>query len=100
MNIKRLFPIILVLVMVVPAVYATDDSIGVITGLQLHKSEISIGNQIYTIDPFVRIHALEGDQPVEMFILKIDMMISFSYEEGAKKINEIWILAENAGDLI
>ena len=99
MNIKRLFPIILVLVMFVPAVYAADDNIGIITDLQWHKGEISVNNQIYTIDPSAKVHALEGDQPLDMFNLKIDMPIGFSYKKGSKKINEIWILGDNPADL-
>ncbi len=97
MNIKRLFPLILVLAMFVTEVYAANHSIGVITNLQLHKSEIFIDNQIYTIDPSVKIDSPEDPDIVNIYQLKINMGTKFNYQlnsDGTKTILDMEVYKE------
>jgi len=89
MNIKRLFSVILALVMFVPAVYAANDSVGVITDLQLQKNEISIDNQIYTIDSSAKVTSAEDTNVENMYHLTINMGLEFKYRlnsDGTKTI--------------
>lgn len=89
MNIKRLFSVILVLVMFAPVAYAANDGVGVITDLQLQKNEISIDDQIYTIDSSVKVTSAEDTNVKNMYQLTINMGLEFKYQlnsDGTKTI--------------
>lgn len=89
MNIKRLFSVILALVMFVPGVYAANDGIGVITDLQLHKNKISIDDQIYAIDSSVKVTSEENINVKSIYQLTINMGLEFKYQlnsDGTKTI--------------
>ena len=80
MNIKRLFSVILVLVMFAPVVYAANDGVGVITDLQLQKNEISIDDQVYTVDSSVKVKSAEDMNVKNIYQLTVNMGLEFKYQ--------------------
>jgi hypothetical protein len=80
MNIKRLFSVILVLVMFAPVVYAANDGVGVITDLQLQKNEISIDDQVYTVDSSVKVTSAEDMNVKNIYQLTVNMGLEFKYQ--------------------
>ena len=89
MNIKRLFSVILALVMFVPVVYAANDGVGVITDLQLQKNEIFIDDQVYTVDSSVKVKSAEDINVKNIYQLTINMGLEFKYQlnsDGTKTI--------------
>ena len=89
MNIKRLFSVILALVMFAPVVYAANDSVGVITDLQLQKNEIFIDDQVYTVDSSVKVKSAEDINVKNIYQLTINMGLEFKYQlnsDGTKTI--------------
>jgi len=89
MNIKRLFSVILVLVMFVPAAYAANDGVGVITELQLQKNEIVIDNQVYTVDSSVKVKSADDLNVENIYQLTVNMGLEFKYQlnsDGTKTI--------------
>jgi len=89
MNIKRLFSVILALVMFAPVVYAANDGVGVITDLQLQKNEIFIDDQVYTVDSSVKVKSAEDINVKNIYQLTINMGLEFKYQlnsDGTKTI--------------
>ncbi len=89
MNIKRLFSVILVLVMFAPVAYAANDGVGVITDLQLQKNEISIDDQVYTVDSSVKVKSAEDMNVKNIYQLTVNMGLEFKYQlnsDGTKTI--------------
>jgi len=80
MNIKRLFSVILVLVMFAPVAYAANDGVGVITDLQLQKNEISIDDQVYTVDSSVKVKSAEDMNVKNIYQLTVNMRLEFKYQ--------------------
>jgi hypothetical protein len=80
MNIKRLFSVILALVMFAPVVYAANDGVGVITDLQLQKNEISIDDQVYTVDSSVKVTSAEDMNVKNIYQLTVNMGLEFKYQ--------------------
>ena len=80
MNIKRLFSVILALVMFAPVVYAANDGVGVITDLQLQKNEISIDDQVYTVDSSVKVKSAEDMNVKNIYQLTVNMGLEFKYQ--------------------
>jgi len=80
MNIKRLFSVILVLVMFAPVAYAANDGVGVITDLQLQKNEISIDDQVYTVDSSVKVKSAEDMNVKNIYQLTVNMGLEFKYQ--------------------
>ena len=89
MKIKRLFSVILVLVMFAPVVYAANDGLGVITDLQLQKNEIFIDDQVYTVDSSVKVKSAEDINVKNIYQLRVNMGLEFKYRlnsDGTKTI--------------
>ena len=65
--------------------------LGIITGLELAQSKISINDTVYNINSLVTVHALNGDESANLFQLKTDMAIEYKFADDSDRINEIWL---------
>ena len=65
--------------------------LGIITGLELAQSKISINDTVYNINSLVTVHALNGDASANLSQLKTDMGIEYKFADDSDRIIEIWI---------
>lgn len=99
MNIKQLFSLILVLVLSVPVVYAANDGVGVITDLQLQRNEISIDDQVYTVDSSIKVKSGDDINVENIYQLTVTMGTQFTYRlnaNGTKTILDMEVYKELA----
>jgi len=66
--------------------------IGIITGLELAQSRLSINDTVYNINSLVTVHALNGDKSANLSQLKTDMAIEYKFADDSDRIIEIKIL--------
>jgi len=69
-----------------------SNPIGIITGLALDQSKISINDTDYNINSLVTVRALNGNETANLSQLRTDMAIQYKFEDNSDRINEIWIL--------
>ncbi len=79
--------------------YAAYEMIGIIDTLNLHKDEITISSQTFSISPFVEVHTVVKNTIASLFLLEINMPVGINFEEGTNKIIEIWVLGKDPSDL-
>ena len=65
--------------------------LGIITGLDLAQSKISINDTVYNINSLVTVHALNGGDSANLSQLKTDMGIEYKQADDSDRIIEIWI---------
>jgi len=66
--------------------------LGIITGLELDQSKISINDTVYNINSLVTVHTLNGDESANLSQLKTDMFIEYKFADDSDRIIEIKIL--------
>lgn len=103
MKIRRHILAIFILIGFAATAYAeverTYDMIGVINTLELHKGNITINGEQYSLNSSTRIHGLKKGQIADMFNLGIEMPIGFNFDKATNDIKEIWILGTHPGDI-
>ena len=66
--------------------------LGIITGLEVAQSKLSINGTVYKLNSLVTVHTVNGDESANLSQLKTDMFIEYKFADDSDRIIEIKIL--------